>query len=257
MAKPKSKTRKVAIVTGGGTGIGRGVANRLAAEGFAVAVVGRRLDRLKPRRGERNLYPYQCDIASNDDIRATVGRILADHGRIDVLVNNAGVLKRQFVDQVTQDAIQYTIGINLIGTMNFCIACIPALKKTKGAIINVSSSLTDRCYAEYAVYAASKGGMNAFSKTIAVELAPAGVRVNVVSPSLVRSEIYFPDGMAKAEYEKHLAGVGKSYFPMGRAGEPEDVAGAVAFLASPDASWITGIVMMVDGGEAAGLKYAG
>lgn len=253
----RARGKKVAIVTGGGTGIGRGVANRLVADGYRVAVLGRRLDRLQPRRGEKNLHPYVCDIAKFDDIKRTVKAVLADFGRIDVLVNNAGVLRRQFADKITQDAINYTIGVNLIGTINFCVACIPALKKSKGAIVNVSSTLTDRCYAEYAVYAASKGGMNAFSRTLAVELAPKGVRVNVVSPSLVRSEIYLPDGMSQKTYDHHLDAAAKSYFPIGRAGEPEDVAAAVAFLASPAAAWVTGIVMTVDGGEAAGMKYAG
>ncbi|MSP52193.1 MAG: SDR family oxidoreductase [Alphaproteobacteria bacterium] len=249
--------KKIAIVTGGGTGIGRGVANRLVADGYHVAIVGRRPDRLKSKRGEKNLHPYICDVAKHADIQRTVKSVLAEFGRIDVLVNNAGVVRRQFAASITQEALHYTIGINLIGTINFCVACIPALKKSQGAIVNISSSLSDRCYAEYAVYAASKGGMNSFSKTLAVELAPQGIRVNVVSPSLVRSEIYLPDGMSQREYDKHLAEVGKSYFPIGRAGEPEDVAAAVAFLASPEASWITGIVMMVDGGEAAGLKHAG
>ena len=203
MAKPAKKqssrrrTKRVAIVTGGGTGLGRDMANRLAADGFEVAIIGRRANRLKPKKGEKNLHPYVCDVGDRDQIKSTVKAVRAKFGRIDALVNNAGIVQRATHDKITPAQIDLTFGINLIGMMHMCLECAPALKRTKGSIINISSSLTDRCAPEYGVYAATKGAMNAWSKTLAMELARWGVRVNVVSPSLVRSEIYFADGMAK------------------------------------------------------------
>ena len=251
----RRKHKKVAIVTGGGTGIGRGIAKRLAQDGFTVAVIGRRRARLKPKTGKR-WHAYVCDVAEIDQIRETVKAIRSDHGRIDVLVNSAGIVRREPIEKTTQENIDYTLGINLVGTMNFCITCLAALKRTRGSIINISSSLTDRCTAQHAVYAASKGGINAFSKSMAVELAPHKVRVNVVSPSLVRSEIYFPDGMTKKTYDSLFQASAEGYYPLGRSGEPEDIAALVSYLASPESSWMTGVVIPIDGGESVGIAEA-
>ena len=250
------KSKRVAIVTGGGTGIGRGIARRLSKDGFAVAVVGRRAARLAAKRGER-WRAYVCDVAEVDQIRDTVRAIRKDHGRIDVLVNSAGIVRREPIEKTTQENIDYTLGINLVGTMNFCIACIPALKRTRGSIVNISSSLTDRCTAQHSVYAASKGGVNAFSKSLALELAPHRIRVNVVSPSLVRSEIYFPDGMDRDTYDTLFKASAQGYYPLGRSGEPADIAALVSYLASPESSWVTGTVIPIDGGESVGFAAPG
>ena len=245
---------RVAIVTGGGTGLGRDMANRLAADGFEVAILGRRARRLKPKKNERNLHPHVCDVTDRAQIKATVKAVRNRFGRIDALVNNAGIVRRATHDKITPEHIEHTFAINLIGMMHMCLECIPALKRSKGAIINISSSLTDRCAPEYGAYAASKGAMNAWSKTLSMELARWGVRVNVVSPSLVRSEIYFPDGMSREEYNNHLKEVGDTYFPLGRSGEPRDISGMIAFLASDEARWMTGQIVTIDGGEAVGRK---
>ncbi len=250
------QAKRVAVVTGGGTGIGRGIARRLSQDGFIVAAIGRRAARLKPKRGE-HWHPYVCDVAEVGQIHDTVRAIRRDHGRIDVLVNSAGVVRREAIEKTTQDNITHTLGINLVGTMNFCIACIPALKRSKGSIINIGSSLTDRCSPQHSVYAASKGGVNAFSKSLAVELAPHKIRVNVVSPSLVRSEIYFPDGMDRETYDALLKASAAGYYPLGRAGEPADIAALVSYLASPESSWVTGTVIAVDGGESVGFVRTG
>ena len=252
--KPKQAV-KVAVVTGGGTGIGRGIARRLAKDGFTVAVIGRRAARLRPKRGER-WHAYVCDVADVQQIRDAVGAIRKDHGRIDVLINSAGVVQREPIEKTTQKNIDYTLGINLVGTMNFCIACIPALKRTKGSIVNISSSLTDRCSPQHSIYAASKGGVNAFSKSLAVELARHKIRVNVVSPSLVRSEIYFPDGMDRKTYAALFKASAEGYYPLGRSGEPSDIAALVSYLASPESAWVTGVVIPIDGGESVGLVGA-
>ena len=241
--------RKVAIVTGGGTGLGRSCANVLTREGYAVAIVGRRAAKLKPKRGE-TLYPYVCDVADRAQIRATVKAVLADFGRLDALVNGAGSVRIKKAENVTQDDIDSLIGTNLVGTMNFCYACVPALRKARGTIVNMSSSIAYRPSAESSIYAATKGGVESFTKALAVELAPR-VRVNTVSPGLVRSEVYLAAGMGAKTYKNLLKWAGSLYL-MGRAGEPEDVAELVAFLASDKASWITGLCIPVDGGYSVG-----
>ena len=243
--------RKVAVVTGGGTGLGRDAANRLTRDGFKVAVVGRRADRLKPRRGEA-LHPYPCDVRDPAAIKATVREIVRDLGAIDVLINTAGVIKREPLAKISQQTIAYQIDVNLMGTINMSLACVPALKKTKGTIINFSSEFSRRAAPGFLIYCATKGGIDAFTRALAVELGPYQINVNAISPGLVRSEIYFNDGaMTKAAYEKYLKAYGKMY-PLGRAGEPEDVSELVSFLASGRASWMTGDVISVDGGGAAG-----
>ena len=250
----RKKTTKVAIVTGGGTGLGRDMANRLARDGFAVAILGRRADRLKPKKSERGLYPYTCDVADREQIQSTVKAIRSKFGRIDAVVNNAGVMHCQTWDKLTDEMIHYHLNVNLIGTMNMCLACIPALKKSRGSIINISSSLTDRCAPSYLAYSASKGGVNAWSKTMAMELCQWGIRVNVINPSLVRSEIVIADGATPAAYEQHLKALGETYFPMGRSGEPEDVSAIASYLASDQSTWMTGQILTIDGGEAVGFK---
>ena len=247
-ANTRRKTnRKVAVVTGGGSGLGRDCANRLARDGFSVAVIGRRANRLKARRGEK-LHPYVCDVADAGEIDATVLAILGDLGRIDVVVNSAGVIRLEPVDAITQENLRYTIDINLLGTINVCLACIPALKKTKGAIVNLSSNVADRPFPGSAAYAATKGGIDSFSKALALELAPHGVRVNVVSPALVRSEIYTSSGMDEQTYRQLLVSQGR-LFPLGRSGEPSDVSELVSYLVSERASWMTAEVIVLDGGN--------
>ena len=252
--KRRTSARKVAIVTGGGTGLGRDMANRLARDGFAVAILGRRAHRLKPAKGERDLHPHVCDVADGAQIKATVKAIRDRFGRIDVLVNNAGVMHCQTWDELSDEMIRYHLDVNLIGTINMCLECAPALKRARGSIINVSSSLTERCAPSYLAYSASKGGVNAWSKTLAMELSRWGVRVNIINPSLVRSEIVIADGATPEAYEAHLEELGRTYFPMGRSGEPEDVSALVSYLASDESSWMTGATLTIDGGEAVGMK---
>jgi 3-oxoacyl-[acyl-carrier protein] reductase len=245
---------KVAVVTGGGSGLGRAIANRLVRDGYRVAILGRRAGRLKPTRGERDLYPYTCDIADRKQVCATVKAIGRDPGRIDLLVNNAGILRRATYDEITPALIDEQFSINLVGMMQMCLACIPALKKTRGDIVNISSTLSDRCAPQFGVYAATKGAMNAWSRILAIELARWNVRVNVVSPSLIGTEIFLADGMSQTEFDKRLKTAGATRFPIGRAGKPKDVSGLVSYLASDDAGWLTGQVIMLDGGESVGRK---
>ncbi len=241
--------KKVALVTGGGTGMGRATANALVRDGFTVAVCGRRAARLKPKRGEK-FHPYTCDIADNDAVRQTVKAVLADHGRLDVLVNNAGIMRAEKIGQIKRSTIDDLLRINLVGTINMSLACIPALTKTKGHLIMVSSVLAQRPNAGTSIYAASKGGVESFAKALAVELAPKKVRCNIVSPALVDTEIYAHamDRRTFGRFLKERADV----YPIGRAGVPEDISELIAYLASEHTTWMTGVLIPVDGGRMVG-----
>lgn len=246
-AKRKSKQRKVVIVTGGGTGLGRHCANTLTREGYDVCIIGRRASRLKPGRGER-LYPYPGDIGDPVQVKRLVKQITADFGRIDVLINCAAIVARIDVDKIKPEDVASLLAVNLAGTMNMTYACMAALRRTKGSVINFSSSIASKPSRGVSIYAASKGGVEAFTRSMAFELAPWKIRVNCVSPALVRSEAYFQGGMMdKKAYEQLLKWAGTLY-PLGRAGEPEDVSELVAYLVSDKANWLTGLIIQVDGG---------
>ena len=243
-------TGRIILVTGGATGIGAGIAEHLRNRGDRVVICGRREDRL--RDAARNGFlPIVCDVTDRQAVAALMSQVAEEHGRLDGLVNNAGtVLFTPFTD-IPDAEIQAMVDVNLMGTMWVTRAAIPLLADSAGSVVNISSTLADRTRAGSAVYSATKGAIDSLTRALAVELGPAGIRVNCVRPGLVRSELLMSRGMEPAAYEELLATRGGSY-PLGRAGEPGDVAGLVGYLLSGEASWITGAVMDVDGGYCAG-----
>jgi len=247
-----STSSPVALVTGGGGGIGRAVAAALTGSGYRVAVAGRRMDLLQEASEQSGARPYQCDLRDPDSIGALVGSVIADHGRLDGLVNNAGVALRKPFEEVSLTEIENVMRTNLYGPILLTQKCLPHLRESQGAIVNISSSLATQPQPLQGIYAAAKGGIEALSRVLALELSAAGIRVNVVSPGITRTEMMTgppgPDFAAASAYLDMRA----REFPLGRIGDPADVAGAVAFLLSPSASWITGITMHVDGGRQLG-----
>ena len=241
--------KKVALVTGGGTGLGRATANALTRDGFTVAVCGRRAARLTPKRGE-SFHPYACDISDNASVKRMVKAVLADHGRLDVVVNNAGIIRAEKISQIKPATVEEMIRINLIGTINVSLACIPALTKTKGHLVMLSSSLAQRPNPGTAIYATTKGGIESFAKALAVELAPKKVRCNVVAPGLVDTEIY-AHALDRQAFNRMLKERGKTYL-LERAGVPEDISELIAYLASDHTTWMTGVVIPMDGGRIVG-----
>lgn len=245
---------KVAIVTGAGGGVGKSITKRLASEGCKVVLVGRNRDRLMKSANEagdkKNLLPVIADITKESEVLSAIEQTLSSFDRIDILVNNAGTINDPLCFHDTnEDQWNELIATNLLGTFHMTKATLPLMVKNKsGSIVNISSVLGVRAIPNVplSVYGATKAGVIMFSKSIAVEYGPHGIRCNCVCPSTIRSSLiepYLQDENAKKVLE--------STFPLRKIGEPEDIAGAVSYLCSDDARWITGSVLMVDGGVSA------
>ena len=240
---------KVALISGGGTGIGLGAAHQFAKEGAKVVITGRREDKLKDACAEvGDACSYIAgDVTSVDDCKRIVEETVARNGKIDVLVNNAGVIGSGGVQDTSPEEFDRIMRPNLYGVYNLTHAAISELVKTKGSIVNVSSVTGTRPYGNLLAYCASKAAVSMMTHTMALELAPKGVRVNAVEPGVVRSELHTASG-AVPDYEAFLERA-KDTHPLGRHGTPEDIAAAIAFLASPESGWVTGECMKIDGGR--------
>jgi NAD(P)-dependent dehydrogenase (short-subunit alcohol dehydrogenase family) len=241
----------VVVITGAGTGIGRRSAEVLADDGFAVAAIGRRLEKLQGYETTGQIVPFSCDVREPERVAECIAEVQASLGPVRGLVTCAGILRQAPVEDVTVDELREHFSSNVEGTFNVIQACLDDLKSTKGSIVTLSSLLTRRPLLNATAYAITKGAIEAMTKVIAAELAPQGVRVNVVLPSLVRSDIHIDAGMAPDDYEKLLDNL-KGLFPLGRVGEPDDVAGVIRYLISDESGWMTGSEIVLDGGRAIG-----
>ena len=237
---------KVAIVTGASRGIGRGVAAMLASRGAHVVAAARgdnAADTVAEIHGAgQRAEAAGLEVTDNASIDALVAGVLQRHGRIDILVNNAGIARDQLMLRMKRDDWDQVIAINLTAAFALSQAALkPMLKQRSGRIINISSVVGQTGNAGQANYAASKAGLVGFSKALARELASRNITVNVVAPGLIETD------MTRALTEKaHVDWT--SQIPLGRLGTTADVAAAVCFLASDEASYITGQVLAVNGG---------
>jgi NAD(P)-dependent dehydrogenase (short-subunit alcohol dehydrogenase family) len=238
---------RVALVTGGTAGIGLRIAQVLRDEGCAVAVAGRRRSRVEALIGS-GFKGYVLDVTDAAALRKVAQDL---GGSLDVLVNAAGIVRSGALEELTVEAIREVLAANLEGTVLATQAMLPLLKAARGCVVNFSTAIVRRPLSGTAVYAAAKAGIEGFTRAMALELGPAGVRVNCVAPSLVRSEIWLSVGMPPARYEQMLAERAAEY-PLGRVGEPQDIANLVSFIVSERADWITGAVFPIDGGSSIG-----
>ncbi len=239
---------QVAVVTGAGRGIGEAIAKRLVAEGARVAIVSRTEGNSKKVADAINASnadaakPYAVDVADFDAVQKIGEQILADFGRVDVLVNNAGITRDTLAMRMSSEDWDIVLNTNLKGAFNFTRAVLrPMVKQRVGRIINISSVSGLLGLAGQANYAASKAGLVGLTKTLARELASRNITANVVAPGFIETDM---TAVLSEEIKKGAL----SQIPQARMGAGDDIASAVAFLASPEAAYITGQVLAVDGG---------
>jgi 3-oxoacyl-[acyl-carrier protein] reductase len=237
-----------AIVTGAGRGIGHAIALRLASEGARVACVSRTEANAKRTADEINLIragaakAYAVDVADHTGVQEAGGKILEDLTKIDILVNNAGVTRDGLAMRMSVDDWDAVINTNLRGAFNFTQSIIRGMiKQRSGRIINITSVIGLIGNAGQTNYAASKAGLIGFTKSLARELASRNITVNAVAPGFITTDM--TAGLSD-EIKKTI----QSQIPLGKTGAPEDIASAVAYLASAEANYITGQVLCVDGG---------
>ena len=239
---------QVAVVTGAGRGIGHAIAVRFAKEGARVASVSRTEANAQKTADEINATradaakAYAVDVADQAAVQKAASKIFEDFGRVDILVNNAGVTRDGLSMRMSLDDWDTVLNTNLKGAFNFTQAVMrPMIKQRSGRIINISSIAGLIGNAGQANYAASKAGLIGLTKTLARELASRGITVNAVAPGLIETDM---TAVLSDEVRQNIL----KNVPLGKLGEPEDIAGAVAYLASAEAKYITGQVLTVDGG---------
>jgi 3-oxoacyl-[acyl-carrier protein] reductase len=235
---------KVALVTGGSRGIGLAICKALVRAGARVAVVARNPDGAVSAAGELGdaHKGYGCDVADSQQVQATVAAVESDLGPVDILVNNAGITRDNILLRMKDEEFDEVIATNLKGAFNLIRAVTRGMmKRRQGSIVNITSVVGLTGNAGQANYAASKAGLVGMTKSVAKELASRGIRCNAVAPGFIRTDM-------TGELSESQVGALQQLIPLGALGEPDDVAGVVRFLVGPDARYITGQVVAVDGG---------
>jgi meso-butanediol dehydrogenase / (S,S)-butanediol dehydrogenase / diacetyl reductase len=237
-----------AIVTGGGTGIGAAIARRLVADGFAVAITGRRREPLDEVAAETGALPLVADTGDPTESQKAVETAKDAFGRLDLLVCNAGIGLGGTVEEQSPEGWDAVLRTNLTGAYLASRAALPELVQTKGSIVTISSDAGLRAGPRSAAYCAAKAGLIMLTQCIALDYGPQGVRANCICPGWVRTPMADGEmdelGELKGAYELVSARV-----PLRRPGNPDEIAAAVAWLASGEAAFATGAVIAIDGGN--------
>lgn len=241
---------RTALITGASSGIGRATALRFAAEGAAVGLVGRDRAALESTAEQvaGTARVIVADLTNSGRCDGVIDEALQLDGRLDVLVNAAGIIGSGDLGSTTRQQWESMLRINLDAVFWLMQAALPHLKESRGNVVNVSSVTGLRAFPGVLAYCVSKAAVDQLTRCTALELAEAGVRVNAVNPGVVVSNLHRRGGMQESAYEDFLEH-SRSTHPLGRVGEPEDIANAVAYLASDEAGWVTGVTLSLDGGR--------
>ncbi len=245
---------KVVLVTGATSGIGRAVALRFAQSGARVVAAGRNAEALREvgdaiKRAGGEPLTITADVTKEEDVRQLLQRAVGESGRLDVLVNAAGHISNGSIESTSLAAWDKMLDVNLRAVFHLMQLATPHLIETQGNIVNISSVTGLRSFPGVLAYCVSKAGVDQLTRCAALELASKNVRVNAVNPGVVVTEIHKRGGMGEEDYERFLER-SKTTHPIGRVGQPSEVAELVFYLASEKASWITGATYSIDGGRA-------
>ena len=247
----KKLSGKVAVVTGASKGIGAAIARQLAAEGASVAV-----NYSSSRSGAEKVVAeitgaggkavaVQGDMAKKADIERLFSETKKAFGRLDILVNNAGIYEFAPLENVTEELFHKQFNLNVLGLLLASQAAAPLFDSVGGSIVNISSVVSTQGFPNASVYSGTKGAVDAITRSLAKELGPRRIRVNAINPGMVETEGTHSAGIAESEMRKQV----EAQTPLGRIGQPRDIAGAAVFLASSDSSWITGETFVISGGN--------
>jgi 3-oxoacyl-[acyl-carrier protein] reductase len=242
---------KVAVVTGASKGIGAGIAKALAAEGASVVVnysssktgADKVVAEISSAGGKA--AAVQADMAKKADIERLLAETKKMFGRLDILVNNAGIYEFAPLENVTEELFHKQFNLNVLGPILSSQAALKLFDSAGGSIINISSVVSTLGFPNASVYSGTKGAVDAITRSLAKELGPRGIRVNAINPGMVETEGTHSAGIAGSEMRKQV----EAQTPLGRIGQPQDIAGAAVFLASSDSSWITGETFVISGGN--------
>lgn len=241
---------KVAVVSGASKGIGAAIAEHLAAEGAAVVVnyassksgADRVVNEITNRGGKA--VAVQADMSKESDIKRLFEETKKEFGRVDVLVNNAGVYEFSPIEETTTAQYHKMFDLNVLGVLLATREAVKHFGQEGGSIINISSVAATSNLPNSSVYSATKAAVDSFTRTLAAELGPRKIRVNAISPGMVETEGFHSAGIAESDFRKQV----EATTPLGRIGQPGDIAPAAVFLASSDSGWITGQSILIAGG---------
>jgi NAD(P)-dependent dehydrogenase (short-subunit alcohol dehydrogenase family) len=245
---------KVVLVTGASSGIGRATALKFAAEGSYLALAARSANKLvalasEIEGGGRIAQPITADLSQEANIERVIGETLSRFGRLDVLVNAAGIINLGNYQNTSLAAWDTLMNVNVRSLFYLSQQAMPHLIESKGNIVNVSSVAGLRAFPGILAYCVSKAAVDQLTRCLALEVADKGVRVNAVNPGVVVTHLHLEAGMAEENYAAFLER-SQTTHPLGRVGRPEEVADLIYFLASPQAGWMTGTTVSIDGGRA-------
>jgi 3-oxoacyl-[acyl-carrier protein] reductase len=247
----KKLDHKVAVITGASKGIGAAIARHLAAEGAAVVV-----NYSSSKSGADKVVAdiagaggkaiaVQADISKRTDIEHLFAETRTAFGRLDILVNNAGIYEFAPLESITEEHFHKQFNLNVLGVILASQAAAGLFDSAGGSIINISSVVSTLAFPNASVYSATKGAVDAITRSLATELGPRGIRVNAIRPGMVETEGTHAAGIEESEMQKQVL----AQTPLGRLGQPDDIAGTAVFLASADSSWITGETFVISGGN--------
>jgi len=245
-------TGKVAMVTGASSGIGRATTKLFAEAGASVVLAARSRERLEEVASGLKVESLvvKTDVTVEEDRKKLIKSTIDRFGKLDVMVNAAGIINTGTIDTTSLEDWDRMFEINVRSVFRLMQLALPYLIQTRGSIVNVSSINGLRSFQGVLAYCASKAALDQLTRCASLELASKSVRVNSVNPGVVKTELHRRGGMDEERYSKFLEHSAKNTHPIGRVGEPEEVARLILFLASDEGAWITGVNYVIDGGRA-------